>query len=66
MSEPKKLPKCIWIIYQDFFGKWEAKGTATTEAERDQLYRYYDNIPGSGRTIWKCYLATADGVGPKK
>lgn len=65
MSEPNELPERLWVIYQDFFGKWEVKGTATSEADRDQLYRYYDNIPGSGQTIWKSYLATGP-VGPKK
>ncbi len=60
------LPQRIWVIFQDFFGTWEIKGTAATVAERDQLYRYYDNIPGSGQTIWKEYLDTgSSGPGRK-
>ncbi len=55
MAEPKRLPTRLWVIYQEFFGSWEIKGTATSEKERDQLFRYYDNIPGSGRTVWKEY-----------
>lgn len=58
MPKLEKLPKRVWVIFQKFFDSWEIKGTATTVADRDRLYRYYDNIPGSGRTLWKEYLDT--------
>jgi hypothetical protein len=65
MSKPKNLPKRIWVIYQDYFGTWEIQGTATSVEQRDRLLRHYDNIPGSGQTIWKSYLASGK-VGPEK
>jgi hypothetical protein len=59
-----EIPKRMWIIFQNTYGKWEPKDVAHSVEQRNALAKHYDVIPKSGQVKWVEFEATGKEGGP--